>query len=111
MYLVHPEHPSSGPETPRFGNRHQALRWITFRAANGSLSERRAHQEIARVSRDPRRNGREASNNRKRLLTGLIDGRGTSSTRKCCTALRNRAACASVMRDRHEAQFGLACTL
>ena len=43
MYLVHPEHPPSGPEAQRFGNRDQALRWITFRAANGSLSERRAH--------------------------------------------------------------------
>ena len=43
LYLVHPKHPHSGPETPRFRNRYQARRWITFRAANGSLSERRAH--------------------------------------------------------------------
>jgi len=42
MYLVHPEHPPSGLEARRFDNRLQALRWITFRAANGSLLERRA---------------------------------------------------------------------
>jgi hypothetical protein len=46
MYLVHPEHPPSGLEALRFGNRLQALRWITFRAANGSLSERRAQAPL-----------------------------------------------------------------
>src|SRR5688572_8544880 len=43
MYLVHPEHPSQ--RTPKLcasATRHQALRWPTFRAANGLISERRA---------------------------------------------------------------------
>jgi hypothetical protein len=44
MDLIHPEHPPSGPEAQRFGNRRQTPRWITFRAASGSLSERRAQR-------------------------------------------------------------------
>src|SRR5688572_1424652 len=49
MYLVHPEHPSQ--RTPKLcasATRHRALRWPTFRAANGLISERRAHDADAR---------------------------------------------------------------
>src|SRR5688572_14432145 len=47
MYLVHPEHPSQ--RTPKLcasATRHQALRWPTFRAANGLISERRAQFRV-----------------------------------------------------------------
>ena len=44
MYLIHPEHPPADPGSAGIRQaRHQALRWSTFRAAIGSLSERRAH--------------------------------------------------------------------
>jgi hypothetical protein len=55
-YLIHLEHPPSGPEACASGNRSQASRWITFRVANGSLSEWRA-QSLARrlTAREPLR--------------------------------------------------------
>jgi hypothetical protein len=45
MYLVHPEHPPSGPEAQRFGNppsgpqvdHFPSGEWITFRAARPDL--------------------------------------------------------------------------
>src|SRR5688572_5759788 len=55
MYLVHPEHPSQ--RTPKLcasATRHQALRWPTFRAANGLISERRAHYRIIVARQDGR---------------------------------------------------------
>ena len=44
MHLIHPEHPLQRTPDPSIRQaRHQALRWSTFRAAIGLLSERRAH--------------------------------------------------------------------
>ena len=40
--LVHPEHPPADPKPLFSATRDRAPRWITFRAANGFLSERRA---------------------------------------------------------------------
>ena len=42
MYLIHPAHPPANPGSLDPASPHQALRWSTFRAANGLLSERRA---------------------------------------------------------------------
>ena len=43
MNLIHPEHPPAGAQTLWSGNPLQGRRWITFRAAGGSLFGRRHH--------------------------------------------------------------------
>jgi len=42
MHDIHPEHLQRTPDRSIWQARHQALRWSTFRAAFGLLSERRA---------------------------------------------------------------------
>jgi hypothetical protein len=46
MYLIHPEHPPANPGSLDPASSHPALRWSSFRAANGLLSERRAHRAL-----------------------------------------------------------------
>ena len=84
MHLIHSEHPlQRTPDAPCAGKPAcQALRWSTFRAANGSFSERRAHvgdRAIASTRAQPaarylRRPGRRDHHPRVSRARGLVDG-------------------------------------